>query len=177
VSEPDRDLDHTFGAGEYISGSFSVGIRNLRQVTPWLYRGGQPDSDGLKTLNELGVRTVVSLRWSKNVVEAERKAVISHGMSFESIPLHYWAFPSEGKIRHFLSIVDDEQRRPVFVHCLHGSDRTGLLLAMYRMARDGWDADRAYQEMKNCGFHLFRMYHFKWAVYAFARKLKSGRGC
>ncbi len=78
-------------------------------------------------------------------------------------------------INRFLSVLDDNASRPVYVNCFHGSDRTGLLLAIYRMAREGWSAAKAYKEMRGCGFHLFRMYHFKWAVYYFESLLKKGK--
>lgn len=149
------------------------GIRNFRPVTDWLYRGGQPDADGIKYLLELGVRTVISLRWNPWVVENERQIIESLGMSYESIPLSYWCWPTDRQVDRFLSIVDDPLRRPIFVHCLHGSDRTGVLLAMYRMARHNWDLESAYQEMRDCGFHRLPVYHFKWAVYWYARKLKK----
>lgn len=149
----------------------SAPVPNFRQVNEWLYRGGQPDAEGLRYLRSLNIRTVISLRWWKSVIATEKLAVPALGMNFISIPLNYWTYPSPEDIELFLSILDDEKQRPVYVHCKHGSDRTGILLAIYRMARQGWSADQAYCEMKACGFHLFKMYHFKWAVYRFAREL------
>lgn len=148
-------------------------IKNFRAVTDWLFRGGQPDPEGIRFLKDLDVRTVISLRWNPWVVQAEREIIEAAGMSYESIPLSYWSWPSDQQVRKFFSIVDDPERRPVFVHCLHGSDRTGMLIAMYRMAREGWDVDSAYAEMRACGFHRLPVYHFKWAVYYYARKLTT----
>lgn len=146
-------------------------IPNFREVYPWLYRGGQPSIEGIKYLSDRKIRTIISLRWSRSVIAIEKKAMESLGIRFVSIRLNYWTFPSMEQIDQFLDIVDDESQRPVYIHCKHGSDRTGIFLAAYRMAREGWSADEAYQEMKECGFHLIRMYHFKWAVYLFAREL------
>ncbi len=146
-------------------------IPNFRQVHTWMYRGGQPDAAGLQYLASLNIRTVLSLRWSAGVINAEQKQVCALGMNYVSIPLNYWTFPSLKQIEYFLSIVDDEAKRPVYIHCKHGADRTGVILAAYRIAREGWSAEEAYLEMKRCGFHLIRMYHFKWAVYLFARQL------
>ena len=147
--------------------------KNFRRVTDWLFRGGQPGAEGVKFLQKLGVRTVISLRWNPLVVAAERRLIEAVGMTYVSIPLSYWAWPSEGDIARFFSIVDDPERRPVYIHCLHGSDRTGMFIAMYRMAREDWDADAAYDEMRACGFHRLPVYHFKWAVYQYARKLAA----
>ena len=94
-------------------------------------------------------------------------------MTYESMPLSYWTLPSDQLIEQFLSLLDDQDKRPIFVHCFHGSDRTGVLLAMYRMAREGWDMKSAYQEMKACGFHGLWVYHYKWAIHRFAHKLSQ----
>ncbi len=147
--------------------------KNFRRVTDWLFRGGQPGVEGIKFLQKLGVRTVISLRWNPWAVAEERQLIEALGMSYVSIPLSYWAWPSERDVSKVLSIIDDPERRPVFIHCLHGSDRTGMLIAMYRMAREGWDVDAAYKEMRACGFHRLPVYHFKWAVYLYARKLQA----
>jgi len=122
-------------------------------------------------LSELKVRTIVSFRWSSGVIVQERLETEAFGINYVSIPLNYWTYPSVKAVDQFFSIVDDEEKHPVYLHCKHGSDRAGLLVAIYRMAREGWSADEAYREMKECGFHLIRMYHFKFAVYLFESKL------
>ncbi|MBI4532769.1 MAG: tyrosine-protein phosphatase [Candidatus Melainabacteria bacterium] len=157
--------------GKNKAGSPPTVIKNFRKVHEWLYRGGQPNQAGLNYLQQIGIRTVISLRWNKKVIAKEMTAVERAGMRYESIPLNYWSLPSDNLIEHFLSILDDVDRHPVFVHCFHGSDRTGVLLAIYRMAREGWDMESAYQEMKQCGFHGVWVYHYKWAIYRFAHKL------
>lgn len=150
-----------------------VPIRNFRRVTPWLFRGGQPGAEGIATLKELGIRTVVNLRSGRRHVNAEREAVIAAGINFINIPLSYWFLPTEKIIDEFLALLDDESTHPLFVHCLHGADRTGLLVAMYRVARQNWRVEDAYKEMKLCGFHRFRIRNFKWMLWRLARKYKS----
>ncbi len=149
------------------------GIKNFSEVAPGIFRGGQPDSRGWDHLKSLGVKTVISLRWNKSKIDWEREVVQSHGMSYVSLPLTYWDWPTEKQIQQFLAILDDKQALPVFVHCLHGSDRTGLMVAIYRLSRHDWDADRAYAEMRKHGFHRVWVYHFKWVLYDFARKLQQ----
>lgn len=150
-------------------------IKNFRQVKPWLYRGGHLSQEGASYLASLGVKTVLCLRWSPQAIRDEHRIVESMGMSFRSIPLHYFRFPNEAEISTFLSILDEQAGHPVYVHCKHGSDRTGLLLAVYRMARESWPADRAYEEMRSCGFHRIRMHHFKWALYLIAGEIRAGK--
>jgi protein tyrosine/serine phosphatase len=36
---------------------------------------------------------------------------------------------------------------PVLVHCAHGSDRAGVMIAVYRMAFQGWSAKKSQKEM------------------------------
>src|SRR6202035_3314720 len=91
----------------------SVPIVNFRRVTPWLFRGGQPGPEGIKALSELGVRTVVNLRWRKRHVATEREQVTAAGIDYVSFRLAYWLLPDEDVINSFLSIVDDPERHPV----------------------------------------------------------------
>jgi tyrosine-protein phosphatase SIW14 len=148
-------------------------IKNFHQVTEWLYRGGQPDAKGVEALARMEIGTVVSLRWTKRTIETEQVRVVDQGMKFISMPLNYWHLPNQSIINQFLSILDNAKDRPVFVHCLHGADRTGLLIAIFRIDRCGWSLDDAYREMVECGFHRFRIRHFKWILGRYARRAAS----
>jgi protein tyrosine/serine phosphatase len=135
-----------------------------------LYRGGQPNQKGFVALRELPVKTVVSLRWRKRRVESERLIVEGLGMRFVSIPLNYWTLPSHDHVRQLLEIVDDQANQPVFIHCFHGADRTGVMVAMYRILRHDWSLHEAYKEMRACGFHRFVTAHFKVALWRLAHQ-------
>lgn len=146
-----------------------VPIRNFHQVEAFLYRGGQPLKEGFIALKEMGVKTVICLRWGKKVIEAEKAAVESLGMTFISMPLNYWNLPKTETVDRFLALIDDTENHPVYVHCLHGSDRTGILLAIFRIFRQGWTFDQSYDEMRKFGFHRFRLQNFKWWLRKFTR--------
>lgn len=148
-------------------------IKNFHRVTPWFFRGAQPTGEDIERLAQIGVKTVVSLRCGKRAAKAEKAAVEAAGMRYENIPLSYWKIPNEETIDHFLALVDDSFNRPVFVHCFHGADRTGLLVATYRIARLGWSFQEAYDEMKRCGFHRFGVRHFKWVLWAYAQRAQN----
>jgi protein tyrosine/serine phosphatase len=148
----------------------NISIRNFREINPWLYRGGQPLAEEYVQLKELGIKTVVCLRWSNKTIEEEKASVEGCGLKFISIPLNYLNGPTQDSIDKFFAVIDDTSKHPFYIHCLHGSDRTGLLIALYRMTRQGWSADKAYEEMKECGFHRIRMHHFKTVLYEFAKK-------
>lgn len=145
-------------------------IRNFDSVTPWLYRGGQPGKEGLHALKDLGVKTVISLRWASKVIEPERMAVEQLGMKFVSIPLNYWNVPTPKIIDEFFDLIHKEENRPIFIHCLHGADRTGLMIAMYRITHQNWDFRAAYADMKAHGFHRFRIRNFKWVLWRYAAR-------
>jgi protein tyrosine/serine phosphatase len=149
-----------------------ITINNFRRVNSWLFRGGQPQADEFEQLAKIGIVTIISFRWNGKVIAQERQKAQEYNFNLFSIPLSYWVLPTRKEIERFFTIIDDASKRPIFVHCLHGSDRTGMFVAIYRMAREGWTADAAYTEMKEAGFHRFRMHQFKWAVYGFARRLE-----
>lgn len=150
-------------------------IRNFQVVTPWLCRGGQPTREEIDSLAQASIKTVICLRWGAKTIAAERKAVEDAGMQFVSLPLYYWRLPVMTEIDEFLALLASEAARPIFVHCFHGSDRTGLMIAMYRITCEHWTFQDAYEEMKRYGFHRFRLRHFKWILFEFAKAHKRGR--
>lgn len=152
-----------------------IRITNFRQVTDWLYRGGQPTAQQLRQLDEAGIRTVISFRWNSDILQWEREAISQTNMNLVPIPLSYWTLPSHKDIERFFNTLDDESMRPIFIHCKHGADRTGIFTAMYRMTRQGWDFDRAYKEMRDSGFHKVRMHHLKWVLFGYWRRLQRSR--
>lgn len=137
----------------------------------WLYRGGQPDSAGFQELKDLGIKTIVSLRKSTEIRSKQRREAESMGFEYVSIPLSYLGFPKQDQIDKFFAIVNSPSRHPVFVHCKHGSDRTGMMMAFFRMTNDGWTVRDAYAEMEAAGFHKMVVYHYKFAVFRYARKM------
>jgi len=137
-----------------------IDIRNFRKVNDWLYRGGQPEEQQYQLLADQGIKTVINLRSTKRLIETERAIVERLGMRFESIPMTYIKSPTYNEVKQFLAIVDDSQMRPIFVHCLHGADRTGILCGIFRMIREGWDVKDAFTEMRAGGWHQLWMFHY-----------------
>jgi tyrosine-protein phosphatase SIW14 len=130
----------------------SLNIPNFAQVDRNMYRGGMPNEAGLQQLRDAGIKTIVSLANEKKYVEPERALAKKLGMQFVYIPMSAWREPTQNQIDSFLSVVNRNDEQPVFVHCVHGEDRTGAMVAIYRM-QTGWTEDRAYQEMLSKGFH------------------------
>ena len=151
VSETSVPSQHSVGIRER-----QAGVPNFGKVTPNLFRGGQPGVDGFKTLKEMGVDIVVDMRRGSN--EHEKAAVESLWMEYVSIPWHCTS-PSDEPMARFLKLIEENRDKKVFVHCRLGADRTGMAIAAYRMAGEGWSADEALNEMARFGFdwehHMF----------------------
>jgi len=125
------------------------GIPRFAQVTPNLYRGGQPGADALEALSKMDVNIIVDLRGRGSKVE--EAAVTKLGMQYISIPSHC-PFPRDKPWARFLTVMRENEGKKVFVHCRLGDDRTGIAVATYRISEQGWSADEALNEMKEFGF-------------------------
>jgi protein tyrosine phosphatase (PTP) superfamily phosphohydrolase (DUF442 family) len=111
------------------------------------YRGGQPGQDGFEELKRKGVKTVINLR-EKN---QEKTMVESLGMKSVHIPLNAWKKVPDDAIKDFFQILSDPANYPVFIHCRRGADRTGVMVGLYRIAFQGWEAEKAYTESRTIG--------------------------
>lgn len=133
----------------------STVVPNLGVVSPTLLRGAHPKKGGLKALRDAGVRTVISLRGGDDKTEKEGREAKALGMKFVSIPMSHFKVPRQKDVDKFLSIVQNEAMQPVFVHCARGEDRTGAMVAIYRMETSNWTVSQSYDEMLKYGFHPF----------------------
>jgi tyrosine-protein phosphatase SIW14 len=124
----------------------ATGVSNFHQVNERLYRGAQPNAEGIRSLAALGVKTVIDLRGEGGRAAGERKVVEGAGMRYVAFPLSSTSAPSETQISKLLALLNDASSGPVFVHCRRGADRTGTVIAIYRIAHDGWDNRKALDE-------------------------------
>ena len=131
-------------------------VCNFHQVDESLYRGGRPHPSAFPKLVELGIRTIINLEESESA--AQEKAVVDE-LNLQLSPeqkIDFISFPigpreieqtgvsQEGMMRLFEQIRD--ARRPIFIHCYHGKDRTGAVVALYRMRRHQKTFEEAYKE-------------------------------
>jgi protein tyrosine/serine phosphatase len=123
------------------------GLPNLNQVSSVLFRGAQPTHEGMGQLEKMGVKTVVNLRG----LHDNRDKLSGTKLSNVTIRFHTW-HPEDEDMVKFLKTVTDTNRQPVFVHCKRGIDRTGTMVAVYRIAVQGWSKDEAVREMTQGGF-------------------------
>jgi tyrosine-protein phosphatase SIW14 len=144
----------TSAAGAASAAALShVRIDNFGKVDDDYYRGSQPERSDYADLAQLGVKTVIDLQSDGS--SRERGQVEQNGMSFFRIPMTTSERPSDAAVKQFLSIVNDPARQPVYVHCAGGQHRTGVMTAVYRMTKYGWNEDKAYDEMKHYKFETF----------------------
>src|SRR3989338_5226031 len=77
-----------------------------------------------------------------------RKYIKGMGFNYFNIPINTWSLNNKDVAR-FLNIVTDKTNQPVFVHCQHGSDRTGTMVAVYRVYAQKWKAEEAMKDRKS----------------------------
>ena len=128
----------------------SQGIGNFGKINESLYRGAQPDEAGIKNLKALGVKTIINLRLSQEVVKAEEIEARSQGIVYTNIPLAGMGRPTQAEMTNILSLIATLPA-PVFVHCQHGCDRTGTVIACYRIQHDRWSGEEALREAEKYG--------------------------
>ena len=133
------------------------GIHNFHKVDEHVYRGAQPTDEGFQYLAKIGVKTVVDLREPGIRGRMEEKVVTATGMTYINIPMTGLTPPTEAEITKILEILEDGTTGPVFVHCMRGADRTGAVIASYRIEHDGWDNGRALKEAMADGMSFFQL--------------------
>jgi len=148
------------------------GVRNFQQVDDHLYRGAQPTPLGFGNLQKLGVRMIVDLRGGDGHREAEKAVVEKNGMRYIHIPLNGYHAPSDGEMAQVLAALDDSTGWPVFIHCKRGADRTGTVVACYRIAHDHWPNQKALEEAK-----LRRMSWTEWSMQKYILGFDPKRCC
>jgi len=126
-------------------------LPNLYQVTPTIFRSAQPLSGAQTAIDALGIKSVVSLRWSEDTADLLPKAKRIHA------PIESWDVDHD-EIMRAMRVMIDPENHPVLLHCRHGADRTGTVIAAYRMIVENWSADDAIREMREGGYN----YHAVW---------------
>ncbi len=152
------------------------GVSNVGKVDEFLYRGSQPNDQGLKELKGLGITTVVDLRGERQGRAArERQRAAELGMKFVNIHASGWSPPKDAEIAEFFSLTQERPKEKLFVHCWLGDDRTGVFLAAYRIAFQHWTAEQALAEMRY--YHMKEFWHPAMIRYirAFPKHLEESR--
>ena len=126
------------------------GIGNFGKISENLYRGAQPDVEGMKSLKKLGVKLIVNLRMPDDAWKEEAAAAQANGILYTNFPMHGMGTPNPEQIKQLLGLFESFSG-PIFVHCRFGCDRTGTIVACYRIAHDHWSNALALREAKRYG--------------------------
>ncbi|WP_192563002.1 dual specificity protein phosphatase family protein [Pseudomonas gozinkensis] len=120
---------------------------NLFQMSPTLYRSALPDDGAVPLLNNLKVVTVINF-----LPEADSSWLKTPGIHQVQLPYRTNHVDDSDVLKTLRAIQAAETDGPVLMHCKHGSDRTGLMAAMYRIVVQGWSKEDALNEMTQGGF-------------------------
>jgi protein tyrosine/serine phosphatase len=148
-----------------------IQIDNFGRINPMYYRGGQPEGHDYTDLAAIGVKTMINLT-SDDADPTEQTMAEQAGMKYVQIAMTTHEPPTVAQLAQFFAIVNDSASQPVYVHCVGGRHRTGVMTAAYRMTADGWTPDQAFKEMKQYKFGAdFLHPEFKKFVYGYSTQL------
>jgi protein tyrosine phosphatase (PTP) superfamily phosphohydrolase (DUF442 family) len=122
-------------------------VSNLYKVEEDLYRGAQPSAAGFKELCGLGVKAILDLAGGGDDAFVEKDSV-----KLFHVPMSAWGLRDD-RVLEALRIMTDPANRPLMIHCQHGADRTGALVALYRVVVQGWTKEKAVEEMNQGGYN------------------------
>ena len=148
-----------------------IRIDNFGRVDATYFRGAQPEGHDYADLAALGVKTIINL--TSDDAQANEQAMAGQaGLKYFQIPMTTHEPPTQAQLAEFLKIVNEPASQPVYVHCVGGRHRTGVMTAAYRITQGGWTADQAFQEMKQYKFGAdFLHPEFKKFVYGYTAQL------
>jgi len=149
-------------------------LPNFHLVNSNLYRGGQPETGGLEQLKKLGVKTIINLRDDDERARAEKTEAESMGFRYFNIPFASFDRPSDEAVDEVLKLLTSQENSPLFIHCKRGSDRTGTVIAIYRIEHDGWDGEKAKAEAKRYGMGFWQVGMKDYIHDYYARRARRG---
>ncbi len=125
-------------------------IKNFHAVDSLLYRSAQPRAKGFKALEEANINTVISFRRFGK----DKPKVSKHSkLELVNIPIKTSKMSEDDLVEIIKAIASAQTKGKVLIHCWHGADRTGTVVALYRIIYHGWSKEDALNEMMNGGYN------------------------
>jgi len=151
-------------AAQGIVAGVNEDLPRFSELSPGLFRGGRPSEAGLRKLAALGITTIINLENDERVVEAESRIAAELGMQVLKFPMEWISTPNDSDVNQILELMRTRGATKIYVHCQHGKDRTGVIVALHRVLTEGLDANAAYDEMLSFGFSrfLFKLENYYW---------------
>ncbi|MDR0660023.1 MAG: dual specificity protein phosphatase family protein [Prevotellaceae bacterium] len=127
-------------------------VENFYKIDKGVYRSGQPSAEAFKEMEQMGIKEVLNLRnYHSDKDEAEgtslklyRVAMDAHNSDWDRLVEAMRAIKN--------------RKGPIVIHCWHGSDRAGLVTALYRILFQGWTKEEALDELENGGYGYHKIY-------------------
>ena len=129
------------------------GVPNLYCVSQHLYRSAQPSASGFQALEQMGIQQILNLREYHDDDDEARDTTLH----LQEVPINTFDF-GEAEILAALNVIA-QSPQPVLVHCLHGADRTGTIIAAYRMVCQGWSREQAITELERGGYGYHTLFN------------------
>ncbi len=150
-------------------------------VSPGIYRGGRLDEHGVLELHKLGVKTILNLENDDIAIALESKWAKAASIVQISSPMSGSWTPNDAQVDRILAVLADPSKRPIYIHCMKGMDRTGVIVGLHRIYNEHWPLARAQAERDAIGFnpwlgHLDRYFAWKAARYHSSIKAASRAG-
>ncbi len=122
------------------------GLSNAYKIDDHVFRSEQPNHKAMKELQSLGIGILLNLRHVRN----DRWKGRGTKLKLEHIPINTWRISYDELVQATGLILNAKE--PVLVHCWHGSDRTGCIIACYRIIKFHWTKEEAINELVKGGF-------------------------
>ena len=126
-------------------------LPRFQQVSDKLFRSGQPRAGGVARLRDLGINTIINLRGASASTRKEESEARAFGLNYFNIALPNWGRPQDSRVARILDLIAAPENGRVLVHCKDGVDRTGMIVAVYRMMHEGWTSQDALAEAERNG--------------------------
>jgi len=139
-AEP-RQRPHSWGTQV-----IGVSLENMYIVDRGVYRSEQPDRSSIKDFKVLGINEILNLR----EYHSDNDNLQGSGLTLHRIKMDTGKV-TEDQIISALKIIKN-RKGPILIHCWHGSDRTGVTVAAYRVVFNNWTKERALDEMLHGGY-------------------------
>jgi protein tyrosine/serine phosphatase len=128
------------------------GLENMYQVDEGIYRSEQPSRQQFRAIEMFGIEEVLNLRyWHSDYKYAKKTDLILHHVRMNAHDAN------DFDVVAALRIIKN-RKGAILIHCHHGSDRTGLIVAMYKIVFCNASKAEAIDEMVNGGFGFHKLY-------------------
>lgn len=128
---------------------------NFYEVDDGVYRSEMPIADDVPMMVSKNIKTVINLQYKNQDKDAQ---IFDESITLINEPILTWQARPAQIARALYAIEQGKQQGSVLVHCYHGADRTGVVIAMYRVIYQGWDIEMARDEMKHGGYGFHKIW-------------------